>query len=147
MMKKLALLATAALMVTLVSCDKEKETVYKDGTYRAETDGFSHGWKTFMEVTIADDVLTSVNFDAVSEADNTLFKSETTAETYPMDPHPTVWIPQIEAQFMAVDILNYAGIDGVSGATHSSDDADALFELILAAAKTGDTSTQLLPLE
>ena len=61
-----------------------------------------------------------------------------------MDPHPSEWIPQLEAQLMAVDILNYAGIDGVSGATSASDDANALFDLVLEAAQTGDTSTQIL---
>lgn len=144
MMKKIALLFTAALMMVLVSCDKEEETTYVDGTYKAEAAEFSHGWKNFMEVTIADDAQTSVNFDAFSEEDENLLKSETTAEQYPMDPHPSVWIPQLEAQLMAVDILDYEGIDGISGATSASDDANALFDLILDAAKTGDTSTQIL---
>jgi len=144
MMKKIALLFTAALMTVLVSCDKEEEATYQDGTYRAEAAEFSHGWKNFMEVTIADDVQTSVNFDAFSEEDENLLKSQTTTEQYPMDPHPSVWIPQLEAQLMAVNILSYEGIDGVSGATSASDDANALFDLILDAARTGDTSTQIL---
>jgi len=143
-MRKIALLFTAALMTVLVSCDKEEEYTYQDGTYRAETAEFSHGWKTFMEVTIADDAQTSVNLDAVNEEDSNLLKSETTVEQYPMDPHPSVWIPQLEAQFMAVDILNYEGVDGITGATGTSGEAHALFELILDAAKTGDTSTQIL---
>ncbi|MDX2431020.1 MAG: hypothetical protein QNK35_08805, partial [Bacteroides sp.] len=86
-----------------------------------------------------------VVFDAMME-DGSL-KSETTAETYPMDPHPTVWIPELEAQYMAVDILNYQTVDGITGATHGSDDAEALFQLMLDAAKEGDTSTQILPAE
>jgi len=134
-------------MITLVSCEKEEESIYMDGDYRAEAAEFSHGWKEFMEVTITDDVQTSVNFDAVNEEDDTFFKSETTQGSYPMDPHPTVWIPQLEAQLMTVDISNYEGIDGITGATHSSQNANALFELIIEAAKTGDTSTQILPAE
>jgi major membrane immunogen (membrane-anchored lipoprotein) len=144
MMKKLALMITAATMIALVSCKKEEESTYKDGTYRAQMAEFSHGWKDFMVVTIVDDAQTSVDFDAMNEEDTTLLKSETTFEEYPMDPHPTVWIPQLEAQFMAVDILNYEGVDGITGATSASQDADALFGLILEAAKTGDTSTQIL---
>ena len=146
-MKKIAILISAAMMIALVACEKEEESTYEDGTYRAETAEFSHGWKNFLEVTIADDEQTSVNFDAVNEEDDTFFKSEATAEQYPMDPHPSVWIPQIEAQLMAVDITSYEGIDGISGATSASNDAEALFDLILEAAKTGDTSTQILPAE
>ncbi len=48
---------------------------------------------------------------------------------------------------MAVDILNITEIDGVTGATGGTADANALFALCLDAAKTGDTETQILPAE
>lgn len=142
-MKKIALFLMAAAMIGLVSC--EEDTTYTDGSYKAETEDFSHGWKTFMEASISGDVLTVVNFDAADSTGN--LKSETTPETYPMDPHPTVWIPELEAQYMATDILNYEGVDGITGATHGSDDAAALFQLILDAALEGDNTTQILPTE
>ena len=62
-----------------------------------------------------------------------------------MDPHPSVWMPELEAQYMAVDIKSYSTVDGITGATHSSHDAEALFALLLDAAKEGDTSVQILP--
>jgi major membrane immunogen (membrane-anchored lipoprotein) len=142
-MKKIGLLFLMAAFIGMVSCEKKEDLTYKNGTYKAETAEYSHGWITFMEVTISDDKQTAVTFDARME-DGSL-KSETTAETYPMDPHPTVWIPELEAQYMAVDILNYSAVDGITGATHGSDDSMALFQLMLDAAKEGDTSLQILP--
>ncbi|MDX2431815.1 MAG: hypothetical protein QNK35_12840, partial [Bacteroides sp.] len=96
-MKKIGLLFMMTAFIGLASCDKDEETIYQDGSYKAETEEYSFGWKTFMEVTISGDVQTVVVFDAMME-DGSL-KSETTAETYPMDPHPTVWIPELEAQY------------------------------------------------
>ena len=142
-MKKIGLLVMMAAFIGLVSCEKEEDLTYQNGTYKAETAEYSHGWLTFMEVTISEDKQTTVTFDAKDE--NGGLKSETTAETYPMDPHPTVWIPELETQYMAVDILNYSTVDGITGATHGSDDAEALFQLMLDAAKEGDSSTQILP--
>lgn len=142
-MKKIGFFLMVAAFVGLVSC--EEDATYENGSYKAETEDYSHGWKTFMEASINGDELTVVNFDAADSTGN--LKSETTAETYPMNPHPTVWIPELEAQYMAVDILNYEAVDGITGATSASVSAAALFELILDAAKDGDSSTQILPTE
>ena len=142
-MKKTGIILLMAAAIGLISC--EKETMFEDGTYKAEEADYDHGWISFMEATISGDELTAVNWDA-RNADGDL-KSETTADTYPMDPHPTVWIPQLIAQYMAVDITNYEGVDGITGATGSSTVADELFQLILDAAKEGDTSTQILSAE
>lgn len=142
-MKRLGLLLSLALLVMLSSCKKE-ETMYENGTYRAEAKVFSHGWKEFMEVTITDDVATLVYFDAISEADGSL-KSEVTEYPMPDPPGlPSAWYPTLEQQFEDTDIVNYdaGNIDGVSGATHTSDHAKEFFEMILEAAKDGDKSTQ-----
>ena len=142
-MKKTGIIFLVAVAIGLISC--EEDTMFENGTYKAEEADYSHGWISFMEATISGDDLTAVNWDA-RNADGDL-KSETTAESYPMDPHPTVWIPQLEAQYMAVDITNYEGVDGITGATGASTSADELFQLILDAAKEGDTSTQILTVE
>jgi len=158
-MKKLGLFLMLAAVVSLSSCDKEEETMFVDGDYKAETAEYSHGWITFLEVTISGDVLTVVNWDARQE-DGSL-KSNATAETYPMDPHPTVWISQLEAKIKATDITTFdlhsvidgidaavadetENVDGVTGATHASHSGYELLDLILEAAKDGDTTTQIL---
>lgn len=145
-MKKIGLFIAMAAIIGLTSCkEEEAAAVYQDGTYKAETAEYSHNWKNFMEMTISGDKQTVVMFDARME-DGSL-KSETTEETYPMVPHPTVWIPELEAQYMAVDIHNYSTVDGITGATGASSDAEALFQLMLDAAKEGDTTVQILEAE
>ena len=144
-MKKIGLVMAMAIFVVLSSCKKEEEYVYVDGDYSAEAADFHYGWKAFMEVEISNDEQVSVTFDYIDEDGN--LKTATTDEEYPMTPHPRVWCPQLETQLMAVDIVNFVDVDGVSGATGGSSDSNALFALILEAAKTGDTSTQILPVE
>lgn len=144
-MKKIGLFLMVAAMIGLVSCKEEETTTYVDGTYKAEAAEAHYGWTVFMEASISGDVLTVVDFDYLDENGNR--KSETTQEDYNMTPHPSVWCADIEGQLMAVDILAYAGIDGVSGATGGSEDANALFELILDAALEGDETTQVYTAE
>lgn len=144
-MKKIGILMALAMMIALVSCDKEEETVYVNGDYSAEDAEFHYGYKAFTNVTIENDNQVSVQFDYVDDAGG--LKSQTTAEEYPMDPHPSVWCRTLETQLMAVDIVAYTEIDGITGATSGSVAADELFQLILDAAKTGDTSKQIRPAE
>jgi len=144
-MKKIGLVMAMAIFVVLSSCKKEEEYVYEDGDYSAEAADFHYGWKAFMEVEISNDAQISVTFDYIDEDGN--LKTATTDEEYAMTPHPRVWCPELETQLMAVDIINFVEVDGVSGATGGSSDSNALFALILEAAKTGDTSTQVLPVE
>ena len=145
-MKKLGLIFGAAALMGLASCDKEEETMYVNGDYKAEVAEFSHGWKEFIEVSISGDMVSSVNYDAIDPSGDTLKSSLT---FYPMpDPPglPSAWYPLLEAQYKSADIVNYdaADIDGITGATHTSETASMLFDLILEAAKEGDTSTQVL---
>ncbi|HYW96317.1 MAG TPA: hypothetical protein VE870_12065, partial [Bacteroidales bacterium] len=143
-MKKIGLLLMAGMFVAFTSCKKDEETsVYKNGTYKAEESAFSHGWKAFMEAEISGDKLVSVNFDYADSTGN--LKSETTADTYPMNPHPSSWLPEYETQLMnTVIVPEYTEIDGVSGATGGMHSANGLMEAVLKAAKDGDTSTQIV---
>jgi major membrane immunogen (membrane-anchored lipoprotein) len=144
-MKKIGLVMAMAIFIVLSSCKKEEEYIYENGDYSAEDADFHYGWKAFMEVEISDDAQISVTFDYTDEDGN--LKTATTDDAYPMTPHPRVWCPELETQLMAVDIVNFDDVDGVSGATGGSVEANELFALILEAAKTGDTSTQVLPVE
>ena len=144
-MKKLGLLLSLLVVIIISSCEKEEEYVYVDGTYYAETAEYSHGWKALLEVGISKDELVSVDFDYFNEAGD--LKSETTVETYPMDPHPSVWLPQYEQELMEADILNFEAVDVVTGATGGGGNLNALVPVVLEAAKDGDTSTQILSAE
>ncbi len=143
-MKKISFLMMAT-MILLSSCNKDddKDYVYENGIYKAEDSGFPHGWKAYMEAEIKNDKLVSVDFD-YRNADNQL-KSQTTTATYPMDPHPTVWLPAYEAQLLKLDLTKMEpDIDGVSGATSGTYAANALLGAILKAAKTGDKTMQVI---
>lgn len=144
-MKKIGLILVAVFAVVITSCEKDDENIYKDGTYYAEQAEFSHGYKAFVEAEIKDDKLVSVDFDYFDEEGG--LKSETTAETYPMDPHPTAWLPQYESAMMDVDITNFAEIDAISGATHAGHNLNVLMQDVLDAAKDGDTSEQIVTIE
>ena len=144
-MKKIGLILVAAFAMVFTACEKEEEFVYEDGTYYAETSEFSHGWKAFLEAEITEDDLVSVNFDYFDEDGN--LKSETTTENYPMDPHPTVWIPEYEAMLLSVDITDFTEVDVVTGATGAWNNVNALMTAVLSAADNGDTSTQVVIME
>ncbi len=145
-MKRIGFIVLTVFVIALSACTKEKTFVYKDGTYRAEEAEFSHGYKAFMDAEISGDKLVTVNFDYVDSTGN--FKSQTTPETYGMDPHPSSWLPTYETQLMECTLApEFGGIDGVTGATHGKTSANNLMEAILSAAKTGDTSTQVIPVE
>ncbi len=141
-MKKYGLLLAIAMFIGFSACEKEEEYTLVNGMYEAESAEFGHGWKAFMKAEIKNDKMETVDFDYFN-ADGDL-KSATTPETYPMDPHPTVWLPQLEAQLLAVDLLNFVEIDGITGATGASGDAQAMMALVIEAAKTGDTTKQIL---
>lgn len=92
-MKKLLTLALAAVLaLSLVACGGSGSI--KDGTYTAQYKEPSHDWTEYLSVTYKDGVITDVDFDAKDANGN--LKSEATAETYPMDPLPSEWIPQLE---------------------------------------------------
>jgi len=144
-MKKIGLILVAAFALVFTACEKEEEFIYEDGTYYAEESEFSHGWKAYLEAEISEDELVSVNFDYVDGEGN--LKSETTVENYPMDPHPTAWIPEYEAMLLASDITDYTEVDVVTGATGGWTSVNALMVAVISAADDGDTSTQVVVME
>ena len=144
-MKKIGIYMICAILIGLYSCEEEVEYVYDNGVYYAVDAEFHYGWKGFLEIEIKNDKLVSVDFDYLNDVGD--LKSETTDEEYPMDPHPRVWLPQYEAALMASDILAYTDVDAVTGATGGGASVNGLIALLIEAAKTGDTSTQILPAE
>lgn len=139
-MKKIGFILVAVFAMVFTACEKEEDTP----VYRAEASEFSHGWKAFLESEIENDEVVSVDFDYVDEDGN--LKSETTVEEYPMDPHPTVWIPEYEAMLLGVDVTDFTEIDVVSGATGGWGAANALMTAVIGAYADGDTDTQVVVL-
>ena len=139
MKKLLALALVVVLALSMAACGGSK---LKDGTYVAETSDAvatdSHGWKDTVTVTVSGGKVTDVVFDSFA-LDDGRAKSKETAETYPMDPHPSEWIPQLSANLKAASSADE--VAAVAGATHSSESAKKLYAAALEAAAEGNTET------
>ena len=143
-MKKKIQVILIVLVFALIVTSCASQTNYKDGKYSAEmsqafADENGHGWQSYMTATVKDGVVMDINYDSRS---GDQLKSETTAETYPMTPHPTEWIPQLNENLSKAKTAK--DVEAVSGATHASDEAKALYAAILKAAAEGNTTTVVL---
>lgn len=116
----------------------------QDGEYSAEvTDAYAassgHGWKEYLKVTVSNNQIETVEFDALKDGKK---KSEATAEEYPMTPPPSEWIPKINEAIRAAQMPE--AMDTVSGATMSSGVARKLYAAVLEAAQSGNTQTVIV---
>lgn len=136
-MKKFAAIAMVfVLTFILVGCAGG----IKDGTYSAQASEPSHDWTEYLKVTYKDGVITDVDYDAFDATGN--LKSEATDETYPMDPAPRDWIPELEANIKAAASADK--IEAVAGATNSSGSAKVLMAAVEKQAKAGNTETVMV---
>ena len=146
-MKKLLVPAalSAAMLLSVAGCAKTAAapapSAMPDGTYTAEMDDASaeaaYGWRDQLVVEYKDGALVSAVFESYDADGNK--KSETTPETYPMDPAPADWMPELSDQ-----ILKSGGtgeIDGITGATMASNNARAMMQAILDSGVAGETVT------
>ena len=135
MKKWIALLLALVLALSLTACSKGMA----DGVYTAELDDASaeaaHGWRDTLVVEYKDGKIVSATFESYDADGNK--KSEATAEEYPMDPAPSQWIPAIGAAVLEAGEAKR--IDGVAGATNSSNNAKALLEAIEEKGVAGET--------
>ncbi|MEQ2444687.1 hypothetical protein WMO64_14590 [Pseudoflavonifractor sp. CLA-AP-H29] len=146
-MKKLLVPAvlSAAMLLTVAGCTKTAAapapSAMADGTYTAEMDDASaeaaYGWRDRLVVEYKDGAMVSAVFDSYDADGNK--KSETTPETYPMDPAPADWMPELSDQILKAG--GTAKIDGITGATMASNNARAMMQAILDSGKPGETVT------
>lgn len=126
---------------TADSAASAENTAMADGVYTAQMDDAAaeadYGWRNQLVVEYKDGKMVSATFESYDADGNK--KSETTPDTYPMDPAPSEWIPQLSENILAAG--NSADIDGISGATNASNDARALLAAIETEGKPGETIT------
>ena len=141
-MKKFSALILLLLALSLSGCRKDEPA--KDGTYRAQLSDTStadnNGWQEYLEVTWRDGKITQVVFDAADESGR--LKSQLSEEEYPMDPHPSLWMPRLAEQVK--NAQSPETIEGIAGATRSSRHVRAMFQELEDRAKQGDTSTAVM---
>lgn len=145
-MKK-TLLIFAAFAFALTACDK---STYVDGDYTVTYDQEdSHGWTAFLEFTLLEDAISDVDFDYTATDDGRLKSTDTAYASRMLSfggtTTPDEFIPALEAQIANATIVpDYVAIDGFTGATGSSGDADILLEAGLEAALEGTTTVTVV---
>lgn len=117
--------------------------VIQDGTYRAETVNFDdHGWKPFLELTYQDGKIAAVKFDYTNEKDGRL---KTSDQAYGKNmAAATGTSPEIYTVKLAQSLVakqDIERVDGVTGATHSTEDFKILAGAAIENAKAGKTET------
>ncbi|EHD21689.1 MULTISPECIES: FMN-binding protein [Brenneria] len=137
--KLLAGILTGLFAVTAFAADG----IIKDGTYKAETINFDdHGWKPFVELTYKDGKIAGVKFDYTSEKDGHLKTSDKEYGKKMASVAKTS--PEVYTVKLAQSLLekqNIEDVDGVTGATHSTEDFKILAGAAIENAKAGNTET------
>ena len=138
-MKK-TLLILVAIVFIVTACEKQ---TYVDGTYSATyNEPDSRGWNTVVEFTLTEDMISNVDYDEFDGEGNR--KTEDTDYNVRMldmggVTKPETYAPQIEAAIANTTIVpSYEPIDAITGATGSSNSANALMEAALDAAVEGE---------
>ncbi|MCG8709970.1 FMN-binding protein [Brenneria sp. 4F2] len=115
----------------------------KDGTYKAETIKFDdHGWKPFLALTYQDGKITGIKFDYTSEQDGHLKTSDQAygkSMAAATDTSPAIYTAQLSQSLLATQDIER--VDGVTGATHSTEDFKILAAAAIEKAKKGDSAT------
>lgn len=144
-MKKLLSILIAGILITsiFVGCGAKTAADFKDGTYRAEfAAADDHGWTDYIEITVESGKITKAVVDSVnSEGDR---KSENEAYNQAMkdagsETWPSEFFPELESQIM--DKQDGTAIDGVAGATTSSDATKTLYKALINNMVQGNTET------
>lgn len=146
-MKIKIFLITAILVHAVTGCNNY---TYVDGEYTAIYDDFNaNGYKAFIDITLTDDVINEVNFDYLDSDNNLLSNDQVYQESMydSLNIGPLQFLSAIESQCANTSIIPaLTPIDGISGATNSTADANRLFEAALSIAKEGETDIIILPL-
>ena len=137
-------LVLAVLAAVLVSCSAPKYP-YKDGHYGAEAAEFDfYGWKEYVTVYISAGQILTVEYNAFNAAgfirswDMDFMRDM----NFSKQTHPNAYTRYYEEKFLAHQ--GTAGIDLLSGATHSYHAFIRLTEASLENARSGDATTRIV---
>ncbi len=141
-MHKIAMAVFSALLSVLLLANCSGTKTYKDGVYRAEFQSYdSRGYKDFIEVTVEDTVVTSIQFNGVSEAG--LYKNDDSKYQKDMEAvqgtSPTRYSQDLVNQYLETHKIE--DVDTIAGATYSTESFLALFKALEPQMSSGNTST------
>lgn len=149
-MKKVISLLLVVLLVAAMFVGCQSNVGMKDGTYRATYANAEWGWTEYLEVTVAEGKIASVDFDAVNEEGAR--KSEDQAYQDNMaSGNKENGMPEIgPMQFFAeyekalVDAQDINKVTAVAGATNAYNSLKTLYGALSKKMATGDTSTAVV---
>lgn len=144
-MKKILCVLIAGILIAsmFVGCGAKTVADFKDGTYRAEfATADDHGWTDYIEITVESGKITkavvdSVNTDGERKSENEYYNQamkDAGSETWPSE-----FFPKLESQIM--DKQDGSAIDGIAGATTSSNATKTLYKALINNMVKGNTET------
>lgn len=139
--KKVALLLLTVLCILPVAaCSGGGQSEMKDGYYTAQMDGYSHGWKEFVTITVRDGNIISAEYNAVNESgfikswDNAYMRNmKAVSGTYPNEYTRNYAAQLLENQS--------SGVHAIGGASSSAKSFDLLAAAVIEQARKGDSQT------
>ena len=149
-MKKIIslILSLTLIVVMLVGCSSSKPM--KDGTYRSEfSSADAHDWVDYVEVTVSKSKITSVVYDSLNSGAKEpekkgMKKSEDIDyETAMRNAGGKTWPRDFSAKLtqQLVEKQKINDVDGVAGATNSTNDFKKLVKALSKNMTNGDVST------
>lgn len=138
-MKRLkALCLCFILVVTLSGCGQEEPKMH-DGSYTAQRQEYSHGWREFVTITVKNGEIVTIQFNAENESgfikswDNVYMgRMKAGTGTYPNE-YTRYYAGQLMGQSEPQDI------DVISGASTSGESFQKLSEAVIEQALKGDS--------
>ncbi len=127
----------------LTSCGTS--TTYMDGSYRVEFQNYdSRGYKDFLEVTVENGSIVSLQYNAINEdellkTDDVTYREnmQATQSTY-----PERFSQDLMNQYLETNDINE--VDAVAGATYSSSSFFDLFAALEPQLQSGNTTTLII---
>lgn len=142
---KIAALLAASVIIT-AGCTKQQEPeVLKDGTYTAQMEEYSHGWKEYVTIIVKNGEVVTTEYNAenvsgfIKSWDNAYMKNmKSIQNTYPNE-YTRYYAAQLTGQKEAPEI------DLLSGASSSGGNFQKLSEAVIKQALKGDSSVTAVP--
>lgn len=138
-LKIAAVLAATVIIAAGCSNQQEPETM-KDGTYTAQMEEYSHGWKEYVTIIVKNGEVVTTEYNA--ENASGFIKSWDNAYMQNMF-HVSGTYPNQYTRYYAGELLDHQnadGIDALSGATSSYGSFQKLAAAALQQAEKGDSS-------
>lgn len=144
---KIAALLAASVIIA-AGCTKQQEPeVLKDGTYTAQMEEYSHGWKEYVTIIVKNGEVVTTEYNAenvsgfIKSWDNAYMKNmKSIQNTYPNE-YTRYYAAQLTGQKEAPEI------DLLSGASSSGGNFQKLSEAVIKQALKGDSSVAVVPVD